>query len=296
MLSYKTVNNICKSTLEDRKRLYQYMISIANVNEKVQKEEEKRYINKTSNEQAIYSPDVLRVIFGTICERQVLLLINSYGLRPKINNNKTDGNWINYTDTSSMKVFDVTINSRRNHKVYGFDIKHCTIWKADSNDNNLYLTNTGITRNKCTEIITLFRENLMNKERLTNDALSQGSYLLLICYELFDEEGVSHRNGKTEETRFYEYYHSIFHKFPLSLLDACFVCDLNQLCKTVKYEDGTTNRIFDIKSPYVIDLSKTNVLNAEKYYMTKDGDRRFAIKVNSPACMRLEDFILTELK
>ena len=283
LLPYHVVEPFIKNSSREAKQdLIQSLFVRLMVDQAQQKNECKKLIVRGEK---LYTETIANVLVGTLYENDVAWSLIYKGLRPIFNN--TRGNYVNLVDYNKMKVFDIAVRSLKDNTLYGFDVKFGTIWRKHTNNDNIYITNTGITNYKLYEIYKDFKQDLQQRERDNNNH----SYLLLVCYDLLEQYKYNNYN---------QCYKHIFGKVPHSIYDVAFVVDVDALFKTIidkqsfytvtgeKSCGDNTRDVLD--KAYLLNLH-TAIDDTSNYYHHKDGSIQYAIQINSPVCYTLDNFI-----
>ena len=281
LLPYHIVQHIINNgDREEKKDLIQSLFVKLMVDQTQQKYECKKLRQQGK---ALYTKDTANVLVGTLYENDIAWSLIYKGLRPIFNN--TRGHYVNLVDYDRMKVFDIVVRSVKDNTLYGFDVKFGTIWRKHTNNNNIYITNTGITDYKLREIYNDFKQDLRQRETNNNNH----SYIILVCYDLLEQYQYENYN---------KIYQNIFGKIPHSIYDVSFVVDVDALFKTVIDEQSfytTTGELSDntrdiLDKSYLLNLH-TASNDIENHYYHADGSTTYSILVNSPVCYTLDDFI-----
>ena len=217
----------------------------------------------------------LPVLIGTLYELDIVTMLQIHQLNPLFNN--TFGNYVNMSDGSKMKAFDIVVSSLKDNQLYAFDVKHATIWRKSLQQDKIYLTNTSFSSVKINEV---FSRYVVEAEKMYN--CSVNSYLLFVCYDLLENS----LSGFYEDDMlhsYHDYFKKVFNGERCDNLEkACFVINLKQLCKQV---DG--EYVFNRNTPNILSLEDEVLFsNSKQIYHNK-----FAIDITSSACIRLDNFI-----
>lgn len=210
----------------------------------------------------------LIVLYGSLLEQEIANTLINWQLSPIFNN--TTGNIINMCNNKRMEQFDIIVSSLQNNSLYGFDVKHGTIFrKAYLQYHKLFMYNVAFNINNLSKIYIKYKYQAEQEYKQKINP-----YVLLVCYDLLSQYNYEHQT---------EYYRNIFNDEPNHIEKVCFVVNLNILFKSYIDEDGEQIFYFNKKSPYVLSLYDNTYLN---YFYNL-----YAIDITSPACMTLHNFI-----
>ena len=272
-IPYHEIDKVKKSNRQEKIDLINKLFNILQINH-IQQDIE---INEALSRQKRFTDKFdfifsnVDVLYGSIIENDVATIFQSYQLNPFFTN--TVGQVINFTDGYKMKSADIAVKSLKNNLLYGFDVKYGTVWRKHTDNNNFYLTNSGIYPSKLNEIRKLFKEKLIKTYNMPTDKV----YLLFVCYDCLSTVNYL---GQAD------IYKNVFHSSPNNIQKVMFVVDVDKLFKTIT--DEFEYEVFDKTSSYIID----NYLSTNQYYyLNNSGEHQYSIKINSDITIPLDKFI-----
>lgn len=269
------------------KKVFKELIDYLQVDEKLQKMEInkaiKSFIPCTLPEQQ-YNEEVynwlvkeLNVLIGALYEQEMADIFINYQLTPDFTN--TTGKFINMTDFSKMKMPDIIVQSFQDESYYAFDIKSGIIWRKQLTDtvekSPIWVYNTGFTVKKINELYFSFKQRIEQQVKNTVHM-----YVLFVCYDMLTKVNFDHQA---------EFYQLAFNDTPNHVEKVCFALDLEQLF--VDDDNFINDKVFNSKSEYLLKL-KDEVEYDETKAMFLD---KYAVRLDSPICMTLKDFIHSKL-
>lgn len=275
-IPYHKIDTVKRSNnIQDVNNMIKQLFFYLQVDQKAQEIEVQKAFSRQKKFKLLtdYYRSIIDVLIGSLYENDVATILQSYQLKPEFSN--TVGQVINFNYYSKMKNADIVVQSLKDQLLYGFDVKFGTVWRKDTNTRNIYVTNSGITRDKLREIYDDFRKKLDSEYKIPLKKV----YLLLVCYDMLSTVNFLGQS---------EFYQTVFKRVPTSIDKVMFVIDVDKLFIEVEKSDmNLLGYKFDYSSPYMID---NFLATGQSYYDTVHG-HQYSIKLNSDIAVPFDKFI-----